>query len=369
MSTPLLTVTGLCKNFVLRRDIFGRPRAVVRAVDHVDLQLFAGETLAVVGESGCGKSTLGRLILRLIEADQGEILFDGQSVRQLGDHAVQAMRRKAQLIFQDPFASLNPRMTVGDLLSEPLRLHQIVPADQTIARVAQLLNQVGLKPEHAGRYPHEFSGGQRQRIAIARAIAVQPKFIVCDEPVSALDVSIRAQVLNLLADLQKQLGLSYIFISHDLSVVRHKADRVAVMYLGRIVETGPVADVFARPRHPYTQALLRAIPQPVIRSQATASAPVPLLEGDVPSPLNPPAGCHFQTRCRYKVDPCQHQRPSLDRVSESHHVACLRHQDVIADPAFDGSSAGHRDRSDVLDKLMQAFVTSPSSVHSTQQSL
>ena len=347
MTTPLVSVTGLTKNFTARRNFFGKPETFVRAVDGIDLEIYEGETLAIVGESGCGKSTLGRLVLRLIDADQGQVLFDGEDLTRLDDHALRAMRRKAQLIFQDPFASLNPRMTVGDLLSEPLMLHQVVPSAQRAERVTKLLQQVGLKPDHAGRYPHEFSGGQRQRIAIARAIAVEPKLIVCDEPVSALDVSIRAQVLNLLSDLQKQLKLSYLFISHDLSVVRHIADRVAVMYLGRIVESGPVTEVFETPRHPYTQALLRAIPQPVIKHRHKN-----LLEGDVPSPLDPPPGCHFQTRCVFVEPRCRQTRPMLERLDHNHQVACLRHADI----GSEHSIAHVPSQNIALEKLMRAFV-------------
>src|SRR4051794_21703662 len=265
--TALLEVDGLVKHFVAARSMFGRATAHVKAVDGVSFTVEAGKTLALVGESGCGKSTVSRLVLRLIEPDAGQVRFEGRDLLALDEAALRNFRRDAQIIFQDPYASLNPRMTVSQILTEPLALHDLVPAARRRERVEELLRLVGLEPRFAPRYPHEFSGGQRQRIVIARALAVEPKLIVCDEPVSALDVSIRSQVLNLLRDLQQRLGLAYIFISHDLAVVKHIADHVAVMYLGRIVETAPTEELFANPRHPYTQALLSAIPVPRPRAR------------------------------------------------------------------------------------------------------
>jgi oligopeptide/dipeptide ABC transporter ATP-binding protein len=314
--STILTAAGLTRHFVTERTLLGRSLTTLKAVDGVDLTLAAGETLAIVGESGCGKSTLGRLLLRLIEPTAGEVTFDGVSLASLSERELRQQRRHFQLIFQDPFASLNPRMTVSDIIEEPLMLHSIVPPDQRIKRVHELMRRVGLKPEYALRYPHEFSGGQRQRIVIARALAGEPKLLVCDEPVSALDVSIRAQILNLLGDLQRDLGLSMIFISHDLSVVKHIADRIAVMYLGRIVELAPADELFANPRHPYTRALLSAIP--VTSPQAKRRRQ--FLEGDVPSPINPPKGCHLHTRCPYVQERCRISRPMLS--GETHFVAC-----------------------------------------------
>ena len=294
--SPLLQAEGLVKHF-----------RKVQAVDGVSFELHPGETLALVGESGCGKSTVGKLLLRLIEPTAGKVFFDRKDLFALGERELRSLRREMQVIFQDPYGSLNPRMTVGDMLEEPLALHGL-HRNHFRKRVHELLGLVGLAPEHAQRYPHEFSGGQRQRIGIARALAVEPRMIVCDEPVSALDVSIQAQVINLLQDLQRRFGLAYVFIAHDLAVVKHIATRVAVMYLGRIVELAEKRALFARPRHPYTRALLSAIPvpDPCIKLERT------ILQGDVPSPYNPPSGCRFRTRCPYARPRCSAEVPVLD---------------------------------------------------------
>ncbi len=328
---PLLSVSGLTKHFPVKRGIvFQSAVGTVRAVDGLTFDVAPGETLALVGESGCGKSTTGRLVLRLIEATEGTIRFAGRDVRGLSRGALRDLRRDMQIIFQDPYASLNPRLTVGETLAEPLRLHGLASGAALRKRIDELLGEVGLSAWHALRYPHEFSGGQRQRIGIARALASQPKLIVCDEPVSALDVSIQAQVINLMQDLKGKFGLSYIFIAHDLAVVRHISDRVAVMYLGKIVELAPKRSLFARPRHPYTQALLSAVPVP----DPTAQRARIRLAGDVPSPLNPPKGCRFHTRCAYAQDRCRKEEPLLRPLqdgagAEGQVVACHFAESIV----------------------------------------
>ena len=348
MIEPLLQIDGLVRDFAARRSIFGRTTATVKAVDGVDLTVQAGSTLALVGESGCGKSTLGRLILRLIEPTAGQVRFQGRDIVAFDEKELRAFRRDAQIIFQDPYASLNPRMRVENILAEPLALHNIVPASRRRARVDELLDLVGLDARFSGRYPHEFSGGQRQRIAIARALAVEPKLIVCDEPVSALDVSIRSQILNLLSDLQRRLALTYVFISHDLSVVKHIANRVAVMYLGRIVEIASADELFSNPRHPYTRALLSAIPLPRPRARRQRQ----ILEGDVPSPINPPSGCHLHPRCAYAVDRCRTERPWLVDDQAGHATACHRWREL---PPMTGLIEDHETPSR-LDPLIAAFT-------------
>lgn len=324
----LLEVRGLTKHFTARTNWFGRPVSHVSAVDDVSFDLKPGETLSLVGESGCGKSTTGRLLLRLIEPTAGTIKFDGRDITHLTGTALRNLRREMQLVFQDPYASLNPRMTVGDILEEPLMLHGLVPPGKRKARVEELLNLVGLRASHARRYPHEFSGGQRQRVGIARALAVEPNLIVCDEAVSALDVSVQAQVLNLLKDLQVRLGIAMVFIAHDLAVVRHISQRIAVMYLGHIVEIAPAAELFARPQHPYTRALLSAIPVP----QPKAARQRMILSGDVPSPIDPPAGCRFHTRCPFATDLCRQSKPAMETTSDmstgGHSVACHRWREL-----------------------------------------
>jgi oligopeptide/dipeptide ABC transporter ATP-binding protein len=312
MSEPLLALRGIRKTFRVGRNL----RLV--AVADVDLDLEAGETLGLVGESGCGKSTLARLALRLIEPDAGEIRFEGQDLRALGRRELRAVRRKLQIVFQDPFASLNPRMTVGETIGEGLRVHRLATGAALEKRVAELLEIVGLAPEQAARYPHEFSGGQRQRIGIARALALEPRLIVADEPVSSLDVSIQAQILNLLLELQQRFGLTYLFISHDLRVVRHLSRRVAVMYLGRIVENAPADRLYERPQHPYTEALLSAVPVP----EPGAGRRRIVLRGDVPSPIAPPPGCPFHPRCPKAFERCSSERPALREVAPGHLSAC-----------------------------------------------
>ena len=316
---PLLSVRHLKKHFAVSGGIFSREVDRVYAVDGVSFDISKGETLGLVGESGCGKSTTGRCILRLIEPSSGEVWFQGADVRQLGGGALQALRRDMQIIFQDPYASLNPRLTVAAIIGEALQIHKLTNSRRELEeRVVQLLETVGLQPDHMRRFPHEFSGGQRQRIGIARALAVEPKLVVCDEPVSALDVSIQAQVINLLEDLQDKFGLTYLFISHNLAVVRHMATRIGVMYLGRVVEIAPSRDLYDSPLHPYTEALLSAVPIP----DPTVKRKRILLEGDVPSPIKPPSGCRFHTRCPIRIPSCAENEQVLKQISPGHWVAC-----------------------------------------------
>jgi oligopeptide/dipeptide ABC transporter ATP-binding protein len=328
MPEALLEVRELVRHFPIRRGLFGRAAGVVRAVDGVSFDVRQGEVLGLVGESGCGKTTTGRCILRLIEPTSGSIRFEGRDVTRLPRRELRPLRRAMQVVFQDPYSSLNPRLTVGSMLAEALAIHGLARGARARARVAELLEQVGLAPDHARRYPHEFSGGQRQRIGIARALAVEPRLIVADEPVSALDVSIQAQIVNLMQDLQRSLGLTYLFIAHDLSVVEHISDRVAVMYLGRIVELAEAGELYRAPRHPYTLSLLSAIPVP--DPERTRRRIV--LAGDVPSPARPPSGCRFHPRCPLARERCSSEDPVLRSITSGHLTAC-HYAETLADPA------------------------------------
>jgi oligopeptide/dipeptide ABC transporter ATP-binding protein len=328
-ATPLLSVSGLVKHFPVKRGLLQRTVGQVHAVDGVSFDIASGETLGLVGESGCGKSTAGKTILKLIEPTAGEIRVNGERIDQLSRSEMRPYRRELQVVFQDPYSSLNPRLRIRDIIAEPLRNYGVAQGRALDERVETLADKVGLRPEALHRYPHEFSGGQRQRIGIARALALNPGLIICDEPVSALDVSVQAQVINLLGDLQKEFGLSYLFIAHDIAVVEHISHRVAVMYLGRIVEIADRTDLFLRPQHPYTEALLSAVPEP----EPGLDKKRIILRGDVPSPINPPSGCRFHTRCPYAFDRCSVEEPELQEISARHYVACH-----LREPAVQSSS-------------------------------
>ena len=326
MAEPLLEITDLKKHFPIKRGLFSSTVGQVRAVDGVSFSIQAGEVLGLVGESGCGKTTTGRCILRLLEPTSGSVRFEGREVTTLGRRALRSLRREMQIVFQDPYSSLNPRLTVGSMLGEPLAIHHLARGAAARDRVAELLTLVGLSPDHARRYPHEFSGGQRQRIGVARALAVNPRLIVADEPVSALDVSIQAQIINLLRDLQRKMNLTYLFVAHDLSVVEFISDRVAVMYLGKIVEMASSTELYRQPLHPYSVSLLSAIPVPdPDRKRARI-----VLKGDVPSPANPPSGCHFHPRCFMAREICAHEEPPLLQINPGHWSACHFARDLAA---------------------------------------
>jgi len=315
---PLLKVKNLKKYFPVEQGVFGRKTDFVQAVDDVSFDLYKGETLGLVGESGCGKSTTGRMLVNLLKPTSGEVIFEGQDIEKLSKKEQKAMRKNIQIIFQDPYSSLNPRMNIGDIIAEPMKINKTVPKEEIEKRVMTLLNYVGLSNFHRNRYPHEFSGGQRQRVGIARALSLNPKLIICDEPVSALDVSIQAQVLNLLHDLQKEFDLTYIFIAHGLNVVKHVSTRVGVMYLGKLVEIADGDILYNEPKHPYSEALLSAIPIP----DPTKKKNRIILVGDVPSPINPPKGCRFHTRCWKCTEICMKEEPKFEDIGDGHRVAC-----------------------------------------------
>jgi peptide/nickel transport system ATP-binding protein len=318
MTEPLLKVTDLKTHFPVQGGAFGRGKGVVKAVDGVSFEVQRGEVLGLVGESGCGKSTLGRSVLRLVEPTSGSVRFDGKELMGISQRELRPLRKRMQFVFQDPYASLNPRMTVGEIIGEPFAIHGLASGEERKRKVGELLAKMGLRPDAADRYPHQFSGGQRQRIVIARALAVSPDLIVADEPISALDVSIQAQIVNLLQDLQRELGLTYLFIAHDLKIVEYISTRVAVMYLGRIVELAPAAELYRNPKHPYTQALLSAVPLPDPDRKHERI----ILQGDVPSPMNPPSGCTFHPRCPYAMERCRVESPPLYPLPNGHTAAC-----------------------------------------------
>ncbi|SNY92956.1 peptide/nickel transport system ATP-binding protein [Cohaesibacter sp. ES.047] len=319
---PLVSVRNLVKYFPIKIGAFGSEKAVVHAIDDVSFDIYRGETLGLVGESGCGKSTTGFTILQLYRSTSGSVEFEGTDLASLSAKELRTMRKKAQIVFQDPYSTLNPRMTIGEALAEPMKVHKICPDSEIQSRISQLIRDVGLNPNVANRYPHEFSGGQRQRICIARALACNPEFVVCDEPISALDVSIQAQIINLLMDIQEKYNLTYLFIAHDLAVVRHISDRIAVMYLGKIMEIADKADLFKRPMHPYTKALLSAVPEadPDIERDRKRI----ILKGDVSNAIDPPSGCRFHPRCAYATEQCALTMPELEDHGEGHQVACIR---------------------------------------------
>jgi len=360
-SAPLLEVRHVRKYFPIRKGLMQREVARVHAVDDVSFAVREGETLGLVGESGCGKSTLGRTLVRLLEPTDGQILFRGQQIESLGTRQPRPLRREMQMVFQDPYASLNPRKRVGSIIGDPLKIHKLGDANARKAQVEELLETVGLSPEHFNRFPHEFSGGQRQRIGIARALALRPKLIVADEPVSALDVSIQSQMLNLLEDLQTEFRLTYLFIAHDLGVVRHVSDRIAVMYLGKIVELSPAEELYTRPIMPYTEALLSAVPVPdpdLARQRKRI-----VLEGDVPSPINPPAGCRFHPRCRYATQVCSEVEPPLTDYGNGHLAACHHPLNVDAATLAAATAAPQTPRTAAEDALPRDTSGSSDPVH------
>ncbi|WP_405716727.1 MULTISPECIES: ABC transporter ATP-binding protein [unclassified Streptomyces] len=344
----LLRVTGLQKHFPIKKGMLQRNAGAVKAVDGIDFEVRSGETLGVVGESGCGKSTMGRLITRLLEPTAGKIEFEGRDITHLGVGGMRPMRRDMQMIFQDPYSSLNPRHTIGTIVGAPFKLQGVTPDGGVKKEVQRLLEVVGLNPEHYNRYPHEFSGGQRQRIGIARALALNPKLVVADEPVSALDVSIQAQVVNLLDDLQTELGLTYVIIAHDLSVVRHVSDRIAVMYLGKIVELADRESLYRAPMHPYTKALLSAVPIPDPKRRSAKSERI-LLKGDVPSPISPPSGCRFHTRCWKATEVCKTQEPPLAALKTGHQVACHHPENAPDQVPGETVTAAARDAIEIVE--------------------